>query len=121
MDAAVDGWEDLNGLRMSQVAEKWGCSPFNAMLRLAQESKGAALMLFHTYSGGDGNEKPLEKVLSHDLCLFETDVAIKASGFPNPAALGTFPRILGTYAREKKSFQHGECCHAHDLRQCGPL
>jgi len=104
MDAAVDGWEDLNGLRMNQVAEKWGCSPFNAMLRLAQESNGAALMLFHTYSGGDGNEKPLQQVLSHDLCLFETDVAIKASGFPNPAALGTFPRILGTYARDKGIF-----------------
>jgi len=104
MDAAVDGWEDLNGLRMNQVAEKWGCSPFHAMLRLAQESNGAALMLFHTYSGEPGNEKPLEQVLGHDLCLFETDTITKASGFPNPTGLGTFPKILGTYARDKGLF-----------------
>jgi N-acyl-D-amino-acid deacylase len=104
MDSAVAGWEDLNGLRMTEVAEKWGCSPFNAMLRLAQESNGAALMLFHTYSGEAGNEKPLEQVLSHELCLFETDVAIKASGYPNPTGLGTFPKILGTYARDKGLF-----------------
>jgi N-acyl-D-amino-acid deacylase len=104
MDAAVDGWEDLNGLRMNQVAEKWGCSPFNAMLRLAQASNGAALMLFHTYSGEPGNEKPLEQVLGHDLCLFETDTITKASGFPNPTGLGTFPKILGTYARDKGLF-----------------
>jgi N-acyl-D-amino-acid deacylase len=104
MDAAVDGWEDLNGLRMNQVAKKWGCSPFKAMLRLAQESNGAALMLLHTYSGEPGNEKPLEQVLSHERCLFETDVIIKASGFPNPEGLGTFPKILGTYARDKGLF-----------------
>lgn len=104
MDVAVDGWEDLNGLRIHQVAEKWGCSPFNAMLRLARESKGAALMLFHTYSGEEGHEKPLEQVLAHDLCLFETDVAIKAKGYPNPAGLSTFPKILGTYARDKGLF-----------------
>lgn len=104
MDAAVDGWESLNGLRMNQVAEKWGCSPFKAMLRLAEKSNGAALMLFHTYSGEPGNEKPLERVLSHELCLFETDVAIKATGYPNPAGLGTFPKILGTFARDKGLF-----------------
>ncbi len=104
MDAAVSGWEDLNGLRITEIAGKWNCSPFHAMLKLAKESAGAALMLFHTYSGEPGNEAPLEKVLAHDLCLFETDVAIKASGYPNPAGLGTFPRILGRYVREKKLF-----------------
>lgn len=104
MDVAVPGWEDLNGLRVNQVAEKWGCSPFKAMLRLAEKSNGAALMLFHTYSGEQGNEKPLEQVLAHDLCLFETDVAIKASGYPNPATLGTFPKILGEFARDRDLF-----------------
>jgi N-acyl-D-amino-acid deacylase len=74
------------------------------MLKLAEESNGAALMLFHTYSGEPGNENVLENVLSRDYCLFETDVLIKASGFPNPAGAGTFPRILGTYVRDKKLF-----------------
>ncbi|MCP4687383.1 MAG: amidohydrolase family protein, partial [Desulfobacterales bacterium] len=51
LDAAVPGWEDLNGLRLPEIAEKWGISPFDALLRLAEKSNGSALILFHTYSG----------------------------------------------------------------------
>jgi N-acyl-D-amino-acid deacylase len=104
MDAAVPGWEELNGLRMTDVARKWNCSPFNAMVKMAEKSKGATLMLFHSYSGDDSDESVIERVLAHDLCLFETDVAIKKTGYPNPAGLGNFPRILGRYARDKKLF-----------------
>jgi N-acyl-D-aspartate/D-glutamate deacylase len=81
------------------------------MLRLAEESNGATLMLFHTYSGEPGHEEALEKVLSQDHCLFETDALVKASGFPNPAGSGTFPRILGTYVREKKLFSLENAVH----------
>jgi len=104
MDAAVPGWEHLNGLRITEIAREWNCSPFAAMVKLAETSKGATLMLFHAYSGEPGNESVLEKVLSNDLCLFETDVAIKGTGYPNPAGLGTFPRILGEFVRERKLF-----------------
>ncbi len=102
MDSGVAGWEDLNGLRIPDIAEKWNISPFNAMLRLSRMSGGGALMLFHAYSGEPGNEQPLESVLTHDLCLFETDVILKSKGHLNPAGTGTFPRILGKYVREKK-------------------
>ncbi|MCP4692629.1 MAG: amidohydrolase family protein, partial [Desulfobacterales bacterium] len=104
LDAAVPGWEDLNGLRLPEIAEKWGISPFDALLRLAEKSNGSALILFHTYSGEPGREEVLERVLSHDLCLFETDVLIRDSGRANPAGFGTFPRVLGKYVREKKLF-----------------
>lgn len=104
MDAGVPGWEDLNGLTIVEIAQKWKTSPFNAMLKLAEASKGATLMLFHTYSGEPENQKPIEAVLSHDLCLFETDVALKDKGYPNPASMGTFPKILGEYVRDKKLF-----------------
>ena len=104
MDAGVPGWEELNGLMIPEIARRWKMSPFNAMLKLSQESKGAALMLFHTYSGEPGNEAPIESVLSHDLCLFETDAALKSAGYPNPAGRGTFPKILGDYVRERKLF-----------------
>ena len=104
MDAAVGGWEGLNGLRLDEVARKWNTTPFNAMLKLSRESRGAALILFHTYSGEPGNEGPIENVLSHDLCLFETDALIKSKGYPNPAAKGTFAKILGDFVRERKLF-----------------
>ncbi|MCP3953618.1 MAG: amidohydrolase family protein [Desulfobacterales bacterium] len=111
MDIAIDGYEDFNGLYIPEIARQWNCSPFQAMLRLAEESNGSTLMLFHTYSGEPGNESALEKVLSQDHCLFETDVLVKAAGFPNPAGAGTFPRILGTYVREKNLFSLENAIH----------
>lgn len=104
MDAAVPGLEALNGLTIAQIAKEWKTSAFNAMLRLAEQSRGATTMLFHSYSGDSSDERALEAVLGYEVCLFETDVILKRGGHPNPAALGTFPRILGPLLRERKLF-----------------
>ncbi|MCP5042457.1 MAG: amidohydrolase family protein [bacterium] len=104
MDSGVEGWEELNGLRVDQIAAHWGTSCFDAMLRLAERSRGAALMLFHSYSGEPGREEALESVLRHPACLFETDTVLRSTGYPNPASLGTFPRILGPLCRDRKLF-----------------
>jgi N-acyl-D-amino-acid deacylase len=101
MDIAVIGWEDLNGMTIDQIARQWDMSSFKTLLKITQKSVGAALMLFHGYSGEPGYEKPLETVLSHPACLFETDVILKSTGHSNPAGTGTFPKILGTYVRDK--------------------
>lgn len=111
MHTAVQGMEDLDGLRIPEVAARWKVSPFEALLRLSRASRGRTSMLFHTYSGEPGNEYVLEAVLKHPLCLFETDALVKASGYPNPAALGTFPRILGPLARDKGLFSLESAIH----------
>jgi len=111
MDAALEEHADINGLRLPAIARQWGCSPFEAMMQLAEKSNGATLMLFHTYSGDSENETALEEVLAKDYCLFETDALVKAAGFPNPAGVGTFPRILGTYVREKNLFSLENAVH----------
>jgi N-acyl-D-amino-acid deacylase len=100
MEAAIEGWEDLSGLTVPEIAGKRNTSPLNIVLTLSEASQGAALMLCH----GLSNEQILERILSHDLCLFETDAVVKSKGYPNPAALGTFPKILGHYVREKRLF-----------------
>lgn len=100
MDAAIEGWEELSGLTIPEIARKRNTSSFNIILALSEASKGAALILYHSIS----SEQILEHVLSNDLCLFETDAATKSRGYPNPAALGTFPKILGHYVRERKLF-----------------
>jgi N-acyl-D-amino-acid deacylase len=100
MDAAIEGWEELSGLTIPEIARKKNASPFEIILALSEASKGAALILYHAIN----SEQILEHVLSHDLCLFETDAATKSRGYPNPAALGTFPKILGHYVREKNLF-----------------
>jgi N-acyl-D-amino-acid deacylase len=100
MDAAIEGWEDSSGLTVPEIARKRNTTPLNIVLTLSEASKGAALMLCHALS----NEQILERILSHDLCLFETDAVTKRKGYPNPAALGTFPKILGHYVRQRKLF-----------------
>jgi len=100
MDAAIEGWEDLSGLTIPEIARKRNTSPLNIVLTLSEASHGATVILCHALN----NEQILERVLSHDLCLIETDAISKSRGYPNPAALGTFPKILGHYVRDRKLF-----------------
>jgi N-acyl-D-aspartate/D-glutamate deacylase len=74
------------------------------LLKLSKSSQGKAAILYHGLSGELGNEKPLDTILSHDLCLFETDTLIRGGGYPNPATFGAYPRILGYHVRERKLF-----------------
>jgi len=104
MDAAVEGWDDLSGLTIPEIANKWKTSPTEVVLRLSEYSKGHAAILCHNVAGETGNEKHLDAILSHNLCLFETDTLIRSKGYPYPAAFGAFPKILGYYVRERKLF-----------------
>lgn len=115
MDAAIEGHEDLNGLRITEIASRWRMSPFDTLLRLCESSGGGTLMLFHAYSGEPGREEIMEAVLSHSLCLYETDAVIKGRGYPNPAALGTFPRICGPLVRDRKLFSLEQAVHRSTL------
>ena len=73
----------------------------SAMLKIIKESNGQALQLTYGYSGDDKHEQLIEKLMAHELCLFETDTILKSCGFANPASYGAFPRILGRFTREK--------------------
>jgi N-acyl-D-amino-acid deacylase len=104
MDAAVEGWDDLSGLTIPEIFNKWKTSPTEVVLKLSEYSKGHAAILCHNVAGETGNENHLDAILSYNLCLFETDTLIKSRGYPNPAAFGAFPKILGYYVRGKKLF-----------------
>ena len=104
MDAAIEGAEEFNGLTIAEIARRRRARPFDTLLELSEESRGETLMLFHSYSGAPGHEDALEAVLADSHCLFETDALVRRRGHPNPAAAGTFPRILGEFARERCLF-----------------
>ncbi len=104
MDSGIEGAEELNGLTISEIARRRRARPFDTLLELSEKSRGETLMLFHSYSGEPGNEGALEAVLANPHCLFETDALVRRRGHPNPAAAGTFPRILGEFARERRLF-----------------
>jgi N-acyl-D-amino-acid deacylase len=105
MDAAVEGREELDGLTIAEIARRSHASSFDVLLDLSERSAGRTLMLFHRYSGTAGREEILDSVLSNPLCLFETDALVTSKGYPNPAAIGTFPRILGEFVRNRKLFR----------------
>ena len=86
-----------------EISDREGIDPVDAMLKIIKESDGKALQLTYGYSGDDRSEALIEKMMAHELCLFETDTILRSSGFPNPASYGAFPRILGRYVREKKA------------------
>jgi N-acyl-D-amino-acid deacylase len=90
----------LEGLDFRTIATRLGLPPFEAYVHVARTSEGRARVLLDTYSGDAAYEVPLRAVLAHPLCAFMTDAIITRHGRHNPAAFGTFPRILGHYSRD---------------------
>ncbi len=104
MNAACSQFHSYNGKLLVDIAKELKITPFELLLMLSRESSGKAIVLLEKYSGEPGFETVLESVLSHELCLFETDALIYYSGYPNPSAIGTFPRILGEFVRRRGLF-----------------
>lgn len=102
MQAGFPGGERYEGMNMAEISEREGVDPMDVMMKLVMESDGKALQLTYGYSGDENNEWLIESLMSHDLCLFETDTILKSGGFPNPASYGAFPRILGRFVRDKR-------------------
>jgi N-acyl-D-aspartate/D-glutamate deacylase len=100
MKANAPRFDEHNGLRVPDAAARAGLDPFDFYCRLVIESNRNARVLNHTYSGDPGEEEPLRDVLRHRLCTIETDTFITHGGHQNPAAYGTFPRVLSTYVKQ---------------------
>jgi N-acyl-D-amino-acid deacylase len=108
MQAGYPAGEKYNGRNIVEIARQEGTDPVGAMLKIIKESNARALQLTYGYSGDDAHEQLIEKLMAHELCLFETDTILKSSGFANPASYGAFPRILGRFTRDKNIIELGE-------------
>lgn len=97
---AIPALDAFEGLDFATIAARLGLDPFDAYVHVARESNGKARVLIGTYSGDGEREEPLRAVLAHPRCAFETDTILTQRGKHNPASFGTFPRVLGRYARE---------------------
>lgn len=89
--------KDAIGKTIKQYADYLGILPFNAFLKLLiDNSLGAG------YIGFSMSEDDVETLIADSLCMFGTD-GLYVPGMPmtHPRAIGTFPRILGRYVREK--------------------
>ena len=96
---------ELEGLDLAQLARKTGTTPADAMMNLVEQERAGVSMVAFSQS-----EDNVAKVLGHPAIMVGSDsLGLSAGpgphrGKPHPRMYGTFPRVLGVYAREKKLF-----------------
>lgn len=73
--------------------------PKAAALVIEAELKGGASMVYHVIDEGD-----VQQIMRHPMTMIASDGRLTrpGEGVPHPRAYGTFPRVLGVYARERK-------------------
>lgn len=92
------------GQRLGDYAQSLGRDPYETATSLLRQSNGGVGMV-----GFAMREENLERILAHPLAMVCTDGGAFATegparrGSPHPRALGSFPRVLGRYVRERRA------------------
>jgi len=95
----------LIGKSLAEIAALWKMEPGDAVLRLLEEEKTRVEMV-----GYGMRPENVEMVLAHPLVMIGSDgysMAPRgkmAQARPHPRSYGTYPRVLGYYARERGIF-----------------
>ncbi|PYN10519.1 MAG: hypothetical protein DME06_13900, partial [Candidatus Rokuibacteriota bacterium] len=103
---------ELEGLTLAHLARAAGGTPAEAMLSLVAEERAGVSMVVFSQS-----EENVAKVLAHPAVMIGSDsLGLSAGpgphpGKPHPRMYGTFPRVLGVYARDKKLFAWETAVH----------
>jgi N-acyl-D-aspartate/D-glutamate deacylase len=92
------------GKRLGAYAKSKGVDPYEATVALLRASNASTGMVGFAMS-----EDNLDRILAHPLGMVCSDGGAFAvdgpsrRGSPHPRGLGTFPRVLGRYVRERKA------------------
>lgn len=84
-------WE---GRHLGQIAAELGTSAREAADAIVAATNGSALVVLESMSEAD-----VQTVMAHPCTMIGSD-GIPAPGKPHPRLWGTFPRVLGRYARD---------------------
>ncbi len=103
---------ELEGLSLAQIARQSGIAPAESLMNLLLEQKCTVGMVSFSQSLDN-----VAKVLAHpnlmigsdSIPLFEGDG--DKPGKPHPRTYGTFPRVLGEYARDRGLFSLETAVH----------
>jgi N-acyl-D-amino-acid deacylase len=96
---------ELEGLTLAELARRTGLSPAEAMLDLLAQERATVSMVAFSQSPDN-----VAKVLAHPAIMVGSDSLGLTTGpgphpgRPHPRMYGTFPRVLGEYARDRKLF-----------------
>jgi N-acyl-D-amino-acid deacylase len=103
---------ELEGLNLAQIARQSGMAPAEVLMNLLLEEKCTVGMV--SFSQSIDN---VAKVLAHPALMIGSDSIPlyegegDRPGKPHPRTYGTFPRVLGEYARERKLFSLETAIH----------
>ena len=103
---------ELEGLNLAQIARQSGQPPAEVLMNLLLEEKCTIGMV--SFSQSIDN---VAKVLAHPALMIGSDSIPlyegegDRPGKPHPRTYGTFPRVLGEYARERKLFSLETAVH----------
>src|SRR2546422_5747198 len=96
---------ELEGLTLAALARQTGKTPAEAMLDLLREERATVGMVSFSQ-----NLENVAKVLRHPAIMIGSDSIGLSEGTgpkhgkPHPRMYGTFPRVVGEYARTQKLF-----------------
>ena len=103
--------KDAEGKRVSEIAAARGLDPIDAVFELLGEGGAAYMILFQL------DEADLRRALVHPQVMIGSDGSALApygelsAGKPHPRSYGTFPRVLGPYAREHRLLSLPQAVH----------
>ena len=95
-----DSHPEVAGRTLAEIAQVWGVSQMEAARRL--RPAGA---IYHSISEDD-----MRRILRHPATMIGSD-GLPCDPRPHPRLWGTFPRVLGRYAREEKLFSLADAIH----------
>lgn len=102
----------VEGQRLGAYAAAAGADPYDAAVGLLRRNDGSVGMVGFAMS-----EENLERILAHPLGMVCSDGGAYAAagpariGHPHPRALGSFPRVLGRYVRERGTLTLAQAVH----------
>jgi N-acyl-D-amino-acid deacylase len=91
------------GMRLSDLGSTTGKHPFDAVSDLMIQAGGQISQVIFEVSGAPGEEKYLQRLITHRLGAFATDANDYGKGKPHPASYGAFTRVLQRYVHQHKS------------------
>jgi len=91
---------DVSGRYLKDICAEWNCSEREAAERLVPG--GACYFQM--------NEKDVRRILQHPRCMIGSD-GLPSDPNPHPRLWGTFPRVLGHYARDVGLFSLETAVH----------
>ncbi|MFC6162888.1 N-acyl-D-amino-acid deacylase family protein [Kribbella jiaozuonensis] len=99
-------YEDSRGLSLTEIARRDGVDAAEIVLRILENHQAAVSVVNHAISEDD-----VITVLQHPRTAIASDGWIMDAtgpGHPHPRNFGTFPRVLGHYARDLSIFSIAE-------------